>query len=330
MAEGSRRAVMAAIGGNSVITLAKLGGFLVSGSAGMLSETLHSLADTLNQVLLMVGIVKGSRQADPAFPFGYGAERHVWALLSAVGIFFLGCGVTVYHGVHVLLHPRPIEEIGLAVAILLVSFVIEGSVLVVAYRGLKAGAGDGPFLDFLRHRADPSAVAVLLEDTAACLGILLALAGLLLSRSTGNPMWDALASIAIGLLLGLIATWLIHRNRHLLVGPAIPREARERIRQTLAAHPTVERVALLRTRVLDTDTWGVTAEVDFAGEALAERLEGKLREAWDRIETWEDFRDFAARYAEEIMEVLGSEVDALEREIREAVPKARYLDIEAD
>ncbi len=330
MAEGSQRAVAAAIVGNTIITLAKLGGFLVSGSAAMLSETLHSVADTLNQVLLMVGIVKGSREADPDFPFGYGAERHVWALLSAVGIFFLGCGVTVYHGIHAYLAPHPIEEIGLAVGILVVSFLLEGTVLVIAWRGLRKEAAGRPFMDFLRHRADPSAVAVLLEDSAACLGIILALGGLLLSRTTGDPRWDAAASIAIGILLGLIALWLIHRNRHLLVGPAIPPEARERIRATLAAHPTVERVALLRTRVLDTETWGVTAEVDFAGEALAERLEGRLREAWEGIETWEDFRAFAAEYAEEIMELLGTEVDVLEQEIRKAVPRARYLDIEAD
>ncbi len=330
MGESSRRAVAAAIAGNSVITLAKFGGFLVSGSAAMLSETLHSLADTLNQVLLMVGLVKASREADGAFPFGYGAERHVWALLSAVGIFFLGCGVTVYHGINALLHPHPIEEIGLAVAILAVSFALEGSVLVIAYRGLRREAGGRPFLRFLRSQADPSAVAVLLEDSAACLGILLALGGLLLSKATGNQAWDAAASIAIGILLGLIAVWLIHRNRHLLVGPAIPPEARERIRSLLAAHPTVERVVLLRTRMLDTDTWGVTAEVDFAGEALAARLEEHLREAWENIETWEDFRAFAAKYAEEIMELLGDEVDTLEREIRRAVPRARYLDIEAD
>ncbi len=330
MHEGSKRAVAAAIAGNSAITVAKFVGFLLSGSAGMLSETLHSVADTMNQVLLMIGIVRGSRKPDPAFPFGYGAERHVWALLSAVGIFFLGCGVTVYHGIHTLLHPKPLEEIGIALAILAVSFLLEGAVLVLTYRTLRTAAAGRPFWTFVREQADPTAVAVLLEDSAACLGIVLAVSGLLLSRATGDPAWDAIASILIGLLLGAIAIWLIRRNHTLLVGPAIPGEARERIRRTLASHPAVERVVRLRTRTLDTETWGVTAELDFSGEAIAARLEPMLREEWERIGGWDDFRAFAARYADAVLDELGDEVDAIEQEIRTAFPRARYLDLEAD
>jgi len=330
MHEGSKRAVAAAIAGNSAITVAKLVGFLLSGSAGMLSETLHSVADTMNQVLLMIGIVRGSRKPDPAFPFGYGAERHVWALLSAVGIFFLGCGVTVYHGIHTLLHPKPLEEIGIALAILAVSFLLEGAVLVLTYRTLRTAAAGRPFWAFVRDQADPTAVAVLLEDSAACLGIVLAVSGLLLSRATGDPVWDAAASILIGLLLGAIAVWLIRRNHTLLVGPAIPGEARERIRRTLASHPAVERVVRLRTRTLDTETWGVTAELDFSGEAIAARLEPMLREEWERVGTWDDFRAVAARYADAVLDELGDEVDAIEQEIRTAFPRARYLDLEAD
>ena len=330
MHEGSKRAVAAAIAGNGAITVAKLVGFLLSGSAAMLSETLHSVADTMNQVLLMIGIVRGAREPDREFPFGYGAERHVWALLSAVGIFFLGCGVTVYHGVHTLLHPRPLEEIGVALAILAVSFLVEGSVLVLTYRTLRTEAAGRPFLAFVRHQANPTAVAVLLEDSAACLGIVLAVSGLTLSHATGNPAWDAGASILIGLLLGAIAVWLIRRNHTLLVGPAIPPQARERIRRTLSAHPAVERVVRLRTRTLDTETWGVAAELDFSGEAIAARLEPMLREAWETIDGWDAFRAFAARYADAVLDELGDEVDAIEREIRTAFPRARYLDLEAD
>ena len=330
MHEGSKRAVAAAIAGNSAIVVAKLVGFLMSGSAAMLSETLHSLADTMNQVLLMIGIVRGARKPDREFPFGYGAERHVWALLSAVGIFFLGCGVTVYHGIHTLLHPKPLEAIGVALGILGVSFVLEGSVLVLTWRTLRKAAGGRPFWRYVATQADPTTVAVLLEDSAACLGIVLAVGGLVLSSRTGNPAWDAGASILIGLLLGAIAIWLIRRNHTLLVGPAIPAEARERIRRTLAGHPAVERVVRLRTRTLDADTWGVTAELDFSGEAIAARLEPMLRAEWERIGSWEDFRAFAARYADAVLDELGDEVDAIEHEIREAYPHARYLDLEAD
>ena len=117
MAHGSRRAVAAAIIGNFFVMLAKAGVFFITGSAAMMSEAMHSLADTLNQVLLMVGIRRSSRVADIRFPFGYGAERAVWALMSAVGIFFLGCGVTVYHGVQSLLHPHELEGLGWAVGV---------------------------------------------------------------------------------------------------------------------------------------------------------------------------------------------------------------------
>lgn len=330
MAHGSRRAVAAAIAGNSLVTVAKSIAFVVSGSAAMLSEALHSLADTLNQILLMVGIVRSSREADGDFPYGYGAERQVWALMSAVGIFFLGCGVTVYHGVHTALHPEPLSSLGLAKAVLAVAFVVEASVLAIAIRAVRDASGDRPFFRYLAHEADPSAVAVVLEDSAACLGVLLAFGGIVLSRVTGDPRWDALASILIGLLLGAIAIWLIARNRHLLVGPAVPPDVRERIRAVLAAHPAVEKVAMLRTRVLDADTYRVAAEVEFAGEAIAASLEDRLRDAWPGISDYESFRRFAAEYADDVVERLGDEVDALEAAIRDEVPRARWLDVEAD
>ncbi|MEN8165409.1 MAG: cation diffusion facilitator family transporter, partial [Acidobacteriota bacterium] len=216
MAHGSFRAVMAAIVGNSTVTVAKMVAFFITGSAAMLSEALHSMADTLNQILLMIGIRRSSRAADPRFPFGYGAERAVWALMSAVGIFFLGCGVTVYHGIQSLLHPHELEGLGWAVGVLVVSFVIEFAVLVLAVRTVRHDAKGKPFFAYLRHEADPTAVAVVLEDSAACLGVVIALVGIFASHWTGNSLWDAVASILIGLLLGMIATWLVARTRHQL------------------------------------------------------------------------------------------------------------------
>jgi zinc transporter 9 len=330
MAHGSRRAVGAAIIGNTVVTLSKAGAFLVTGSAAMLSESMHSLADTLNQVLLMVGIQRSTRRADPRFPFGYGAERAVWALLSGVGIFFLGCGVTVYHGVHNFLHPRPLENLGIALTVLLVSLVIEGAVLIVALRTVARSSGGAPFFSYLRHEADPTTTAVVMEDSAACLGVLLALAGIGLTRWTGNQIWDAAASIVIGFLLGAIALWLIARSRFLLVGPAVPRRDRERIRAILAGNPVVEKIVSLRTRVMDTETYRVSAEIEFAGEALSAELESNLREAYGRIASYEEFQGFAAEFADLVVERLGDEIDAIEDAIRNEVPKARYLDIEAD
>jgi zinc transporter 9 len=330
MAYGSKRAVGTAIAGNAAVMLAKLLAFLLTGSAAMLSEALHSLADTLNQVLLMIGIARSSRPADRHYPFGYGAERAVWALMSAVGIFFLGCGVTLYHGVSALIHPHHVESLTWALAVLLISLVIEGYVLAVALRAARRNAAGKPLLAYLRVEADPTLVAVIMEDSAACFGVLLALAGIVLTRVTGHTGWDAVASILIGLLLGAVAVWLIVRTRHMLVGPAVPKAARERIRAILAQHPAVEKIVVLRTRMLDTETYRVTAELEFAGDALAAKLEDRLRELYPEIRTFEDFRAFAARYADDVVELLGDEVDAIEEAIRSEVPEARYLDIETE
>jgi len=340
MAHGSRTAVAAAIVGNTLVMIAKTAAFLVSGSAAMLSEALHSLADTANQVLLMIGIVRSDRRADDSFPFGYGAERYVWALMSAVGIFFLGCGVTVYHGVSAFMNPHPLDDLGWAMVVLALSFVLEAAVLALALRTVHAAAAGRPLLAYIRTEADPSTVAVVLEDSAACLGVVLALGGLILSRITGSPRWDAVASIVIGLLLGAIAVWLVARNRHLLVGPAIPLAVRQRIRSILATHPAVARVVDLRTRVLDADTYRVAAEIEFNGEVLADRLEDELLAEFAEISgagtgagsdyDYAAFRAFAARYADQIIELLGDEVDRIEDDIRRQVPRARFLDIETD
>ncbi len=330
MASGSKLAVGAAIAGNTLVMVAKFIAFGFTGSAAMLSEGLHSVADVANQVLLMVGIVRADRDADRRFPFGYGAERHVWALMSAVGIFFLGAGVTVYHGVQSLLHPHPVGELRWAVAVLVVSGLIEGYVLFLAARAVRREAAGKPFWRYLRREADPSAAAVVLEDSAACLGIGLALGGIGLTSWSGDPRFDAVASILIGVLLGAMASWLIARNHDLLVGPAIPRDARERIARALQESPVVEKVVRLRTRQLDVYTYRVAADVEFAGEAIAARLEDRLEEAWAGIDGYDDFRAFAATYADAVIEQLGDEVDAIEEEIRRAVPRARFLDIEAE
>ena len=330
MAVGSKKAVGAAITGNSLLTIAKLAAFLMTGSAAMLSETLHSLADTMNQVLLMVGIQRSTRAADPHFPFGYGAERAVWALMSAVGIFFLGCGVTLYHGIHTLLHPKPLEDLGVALGVLAVSFVVEAIVLVIAVRTVRLNAHGRPFFRYLWREADPTTTAVVLEDSAACLGVVFALIGITAATVSGNPVWDAAASIAVGLLLGAIAVWLVARSRYLLVGPAVPPDVRARIRDIVASSPVVEKIALLRTRVMDTDSFRVAADVEFDGEALAESMEDELRAAYSTISSYDEFRTFAARYSDRVIERLGDEVDAIETAIQSEFPQARYLDIEAD
>ncbi len=327
----SKLAVVSALCCNLLLTVGKFVVFAITGSGAMLSEAIHSLADSLNQALLLVGVVLSSRQADEAYDYGYGAERSVWALMSAVGIFFLGCGVTVYHGVSSLLaghHPE--GNLAWAIGVLTLSLLLEGAVLVVAARQVKTGAAGKPFFDYLRTEADPSVAAVLLEDAAACLGVVIALTAIVLTQVTGKAYYDALGSLLVGLLLGVVAVWLIIRNRGLLVGPSIPPHIRKQVLRILHDDPAVEEVIDFRTRIIDTETYRITAELRFDGAVIAEKLRDKLAERYGKITNVDDFHRFAAEYADEVIELVGDEIDAIEKKIRAKVPKARYLDLEVD
>jgi len=160
--------------------------------------------------------------------------------------------------------------------------------------------------------------------------VLLALGGIALSRWTGNPAWDAVASILIGLLLGAIALWLISKSRNLLVGPAVPAAVHERIQTIIAGNPVVEKIVRLRTRVMDSETYRVAAEVEFAGDTIAKNFDEELRAAYSKISDYEGFRAFAAEFADQVVERLGDEIDDIEQAIQTEFPKARYLDIEAE
>ena len=280
----SKTAVAAAIGGNACVMVAKFVAFLFTGSGAMLSEAIHTLADLLNQILLMIGIVRSGRDADDTFAYGYQSERYVWALISAVGIFFLGCGVTLYHGIETLLHPGELKDLGWAIGVLIFSFVLEGVVFYVALRAAKQQAEGRPLLHFLRYEADPAVVAVVLEDFVACVGVLIAMGAIALSKLTGEPYWDAIGSLVIGGLLGAIAIWLIARNSQLLVGASIPKPIRRQIRNIIETNPAVEEIVDLKTRILDTDTYRIKADIHFDGGALADKLRPQLRDAYAQIE----------------------------------------------
>ena len=329
---GSKLAVVSALVGNFTVMIAKFVAFLFTRSGAMLSESIHSLADFLNQLLLLIGIERSNRRPDPTFQYGYGAERYVWALISAVGIFFLGCGVTLYHGITGLLHSHEheIHHYGWAMSVLAFSFVVEAIVLVMAVKAVRKKAKHLPFFQYLRTQADPAGVAVILEDAAACAGIVIAFVAILMTRITGQLYWDALGSIAVAILLGTIAIWLIHRNRELLVGAAMPAHLRQQVLQILQQNPAVEEVVALRSRILDTETYRVKADVRFDGQELAKKMETDLKTAYEKIETYEEFSEFISQYADDLIDLLADEIDAIEQKIRQKVPKAQHLDLEAD
>ncbi|MEO1266821.1 MAG: cation diffusion facilitator family transporter [Myxococcota bacterium] len=330
MAGSSKKAVVSAIAGNTAVMIAKFIAFGLTGSGAMLSEGIHSAADVLNQVLLLVGIVRSGRAPTPEHPAGYGREQYIWALISAVGIFFLGCGVTIYHGIDGLLHPHELGDLTAAIVVLLFSLVIEGWVFVIALRGLLKEANGKPFWAYLKVEAEPSAAAVLLEDAAACLGIVIALVCIGLTQVTGQPYWDSLGSILIGILLGAVAIYLIARNHQLLVGQAVPDDVQRQLKTLIESNTSVEELVEFKARMIDLNTYDIMANVEFDGEAIAKRLEPKLEKAWDAIESYDDFRNFARTYADDVVEALGDEIDAIEKEIKNTIPQAKFMDIEAN
>ena len=245
--DASLRTVVVAVAANLLVAVAKGVAALLTGSAAMLAETTHSVADTLNEVLLYVGVRRGARPADERHPFGYGQARYTWSLLAAVGIFVVGGLFAIADGVRTLRHPEPVTNVPVGVAVLLVSAGLEGLSWRTAHRQLRteAAARRLDLGEYLASSSDPTPTAVFLEDSAALVGIALALAALVLHVLTGSAVWDGAASLLIGLLLIGVAYLLMRRNLALLIDEAAPADVRERLRRVVAAEAWVAEVAEL-------------------------------------------------------------------------------------
>ncbi len=336
-AHGSKVAVYAAITANAVVMVAKFAGFAVTGSGSMLSEGIHSAADVGNQALLAIGMKSAARPADETHPDGYGNEAFVWSLISAVGMFFLGCGVSVTHGVQSLLDSGHHAEPGgntLNLAILVGAFFIEGLSLAIAVKAISdtAKSENQSLWAHLSETDDPFGVAVLAEDSAAVFGVVLALVAVGLTAVTGQVYWDAIGSIGIGFLLGGVAVFLIHKNRDLLIGRAIRAQDRQRLQEILEEDPAVEGVAVSQAVVMGTEAYRISAEIDFDGAYLADKyLETHDLDAiHKRVADPEELKEFLHEYGEAVMTQVGDEVDRIEDKIRTALPKASNIALEPD
>ncbi len=322
--------VFAALLGNLSITVMKFAGYALSGSAAMFSEGIHSLADMLNQALLMVGIRRSARRADEEFSYGYGSERFIWALISACGIFFIGAGVTIYQGVVALVEYREIET-GTAVYIILaVSLAIESATFLFAFREFRKASGGKEISEALEY-GDPATIAILYEDGAAVIGVIIAFFGIWLSSLTNSPLWDAVGSIMIGVLLGAIAVLLINKNREFLVGKAIPEELKDEIVSLLEADPAIEKVIDFKSSIINVGEYRIKCEVEFNGPALLKeiRAAGDIREEYEEIKNdYDEFLRFAAEFIDRIPRLMGKRIDEIEKKIQTEVPGVRHIDIE--
>jgi cation diffusion facilitator family transporter len=264
MHEGSRRAIIAAFLANLGIAVAKFVAFLFTGAASMLAETVHSLADTGNQALLLLGQARAGRAASPAHPFGYGRERYFWSFVVALVLFSMGSLFAIYEGVEKLRHPHELVAPQWAIGVLLVAIALEAWSFRTAFVEANAVRGKQNLWSFIRRAKSPELPVVLLEDTGALLGLVFALLGVGLAVWTGDARFDALGSVAIGILLGAIAFVLAGEMKSLLIGESASPDVQEQIRSAIETAAPVSRLIHLRTLHLGPDELLVGAKVEFS------------------------------------------------------------------
>jgi cation diffusion facilitator family transporter len=284
VAEGSGESavtVALAFGANLAVAVAKTVAAFITGSASMVAESAHSWADTGNETLLWIANRRGARGADARHPYGYGRETYVWSLLAAVGLFVVGAALSIWHGVTELMHETEASHENYLVAyiVLAIAFVLEGTSFLQALRQVRGEARelDRDVLEHALATSDPTTRAVFAEDAAALIGIVIALAGIALHQLTGSAAWDAIGSILVGVLLGVVAVLLIDRNRRFLTGEAGSERLRDAIVAELQRLPEVDTVRYLRLEFVGPRQLFVVASVDLIGDRVESSVAHTLR-----------------------------------------------------
>jgi cation diffusion facilitator family transporter len=296
--EGGTRAIIAALLANTGIAIAKFVAFLFSGSSAMLAESVHSLADAGNQVLLLVGGRRSKREADASHPFGYGRTRYVYAFIVAIILFSVGGVFSIYEGVNKIQHPHPLENWWWPIGVLVIAIVLESFSLRTAVKESNHVRGKQGWVEFIRRAKSPELPVILLEDVAALLGLTFAFIGVGLAVITGNPLWDGIGTLFIGALLILVAVILGIEMASLLVGEGANPDDTVKIRDAINAHPDVEALIHMKTLYIGPEEMLVGAKI-----ALAKTT--KLQD-------------------------VAKAINAVETAIREAVPVARVIYLEPD
>ena len=278
MSSGSKKVIIAALIGNTLISITKFGAAAITGSSAMMSEGIHSLVDTGNQILLLYGIKQAAKPADADFPFGYGKEIYFWSFIVAILIFALGGGISIYEGILHLDHPEPISNPLINYVVLGLAMVFEGAAWAFAFKEFKRVKGKWGYLEAIQRAKDPSIFVVLFEDSAAMLGLAVAFAGIALSQATGILWFDAAASIIIGLILFGTAIWLAYETKGLLIGESANRSVIKAIREILQAGDHIEHVNEILTMHMGPDYILANISVDFNDNISADEIEKSIAE----------------------------------------------------
>jgi len=322
------KVIVSAILGNLFITIMKFVAWGISLSPSMLAEAIHSAADTLNQILLLIGQKQSKRLASRFHPRGFGSSSYLWNLISAVGIFFIGFGVTFYHGLHSLLSPdhSPSELSYIVLGVLLLSIIIEGYVFLSAYKEIKKHKKGLSYLEYFHETDDPSLLAVLLEDGVAVLGLLLALVGICLGHYFQSPYFDIVAAILISLLLGFMAIALAFLNGKLLIGKSISLIREEELKAFIERLPEVLKIEKFSTLVIGSSQVRLTMEIELNGEYLIDHpaLVQDSHKIADGIEVLK----VLIRTSERMVRITGNAINSIEAKILKQFPEVSIIDIE--
>ena len=269
MASESKTAIVAAILGNLAIAVTKFIAAAFTGSSAMLSEGIHSLVDTGNGGLLLLGMSKSRKPPDPSHPFGHGKELYFWSLIVAIAIFALGCGMSLYEGVRHFMHPEPPGDPSWNYVVLGFAFVFESISWVFGWKAFRSAKGEMGILEAIHRSKDPATFIVFFEDSGALLGLVIAFCGIFIGHRLNNPYADGLASIMIGLVLGLMSVFLAYESKGLLIGEGVDLETQRRIRALVEADRAVEHVGRVLTMHFGPHEVMLTLEVKFRDELSA-------------------------------------------------------------
>jgi solute carrier family 30 (zinc transporter), member 9 len=329
--------IIVAILANATIAIAKAIGFLFSGSSALLSETIHSIADVMNQSLLLIGIKRGEKGASDIYHYGHSQERFFWNLVSAMGIFVLGCGVTVYHGVHDLLSSEPHKAAGfeqvIIEIILVISMLVEGYSFYVVIGEIKRQAQSRTknFFTYLNESIDPSISAVFWEDFAAIIGLMLALIGIVMTELTGNNTFDAVASILIGLLMGWIAIHLAIENKRFLLDRAIPEYELKQLLEILDNNPHIKSYKDVRTVVLGPNRLKFKAELELDTEKIFEesvkQAAKKVRSTLKHVKSDEELEGVFFNLGHTLYANKLAELEKIKKQLKEKLPNLQHVNL---
>uniref|UniRef100_A0A182NPR5 Proton-coupled zinc antiporter SLC30A9, mitochondrial n=1 Tax=Anopheles dirus TaxID=7168 RepID=A0A182NPR5_9DIPT len=331
----SGKVVLTAIAINATNCLFKFGAWLYTGSHSMFAETIHSLADTINQLILAYGIHKSTQIADSDHPYGYSNMKYVSSLISGVGIFCVGTGLSFYHGIMGLVDPHPIDDFFWAFFILGGSLVSEGATLLVAINSCRSGAKalGMSFRDYVVRSQDPCVNVVLTEDAAAVLSVALAATCMGLSTYTGSPIPDAVGSLLVGCMLGGVASFIIYTNVAALVGRSIRQENLDKINAELESDIMIRAIHDVKGIDMGNSLVRYKAEMDFDGRELTRVYLDKqdlnvLLEEVRTFQTIDELEAFLLKHGENIVDLMGGEIDRIEMKLRKKFPEIRHCDLE--